>query len=122
MVFLFAVGATLLATGFAIFWIELWGFSADDTQFAWPILGGLGASMALILSWGIFVRERVRWLAFALVAVLVLGLSALMIWTVGFVLLPLGFGLLVVSLLRLVLYSQPEGTSKSRRPSLDIQT
>ena len=70
----------------------------------WMLLGGLGASLALMVLWGVFATGQGRWLAFGLVAMLGLGFSALTIFSVGILVAPLGLLLLGFSLGKLLPY------------------
>ncbi len=105
LIALFAAGSACLVAAFGITWAR--GLDPAEERFhpvIWILLGGLGASVALTVLWGVFATGQARWLAFSLVAILVLGFSALTIFSVGILVAPLGLLLLGFSLGKLLPY------------------
>ncbi len=84
LVAFFAAGSACLVAAFGITWAR-WLDPAEERfhPVIWILLGGLGASSALTVLWGVFATGQARWLAFSLVAILALGFSALTIFSVG---------------------------------------
>ena len=102
LVLLFASGAVFLGVAFAIFWAEWWGPPGDRSDLvSWVLLAGLGVSAGALTTSAVLSEGRARWLAFCMVAALLLGFSALTIVSIGILIAPLGFMLLVVSAMRL---------------------
>ena len=105
LVAFFAAGFAFLIAAFGITWARWLDPTEERSHTVIRILlGGLGASLALTVSWGVFATGKARWLAFSLVATLVLGFSALTIFSVGILVAPLGLLLLGFSLGRLLPY------------------
>ncbi len=81
---LFTEGAACLAAAIAVVWS---GWPDPDGEVygpvIWTLIGGLALSAVLMLFWGVSARGRWRWTAFALVAILILGFSALTILSIG---------------------------------------
>ncbi len=81
---LFAEGGVCLAAAIAVVWS---GWPGPDGEVygpvIWTLIGGLALSALFMLFWGMSARGRRRWTAFALVAILVLGFSALTILSIG---------------------------------------
>ena len=103
LVAFFAAGSACLVAAFGITWAR-WLNPAEERSVIWILLGGKGASLALMVLWGAFATGQARWLAFGLVALLVMGFSALTIFTVGILVAPLGLLLLGFSLGKLLPY------------------
>ena len=105
LVAFFAVGSACLVAAFGIAWAR-WLDPAEERYDAviWLLLGGLGASSALMVLLGVFARGQARWLAFSLVATLVVGFGALTIFSVGMLVAPFGLLLLGFSLGKLLPY------------------
>ena len=99
---LFAVALACLAALFGVTWGN-W-VQPEDAGYdplVWGLISGLGAAAALVVLWGISRGGRGRWLAFSLLATLVLGFSALTILSVGILMAPAGLVLLGFSLSKL---------------------
>ena len=107
LVLLFAVGSASLAAGFATLWAGwIWSPPDEDTLIVFlPVTGVLVISIALMVGWSVLAGGQSRWIALSLVAVLLTGYSIWWIWTVGMLLLPIGLGLFVISMARIVLYA-----------------
>ena len=105
LVAFFAAGSACLVAAFGITWGR-WLDPAEERfhPVIWILSGGLGASLALTVLWGVFATGQARWLAVSLVAILVLGSSALTIFSVGILVAPLGLLLLGFSLGKLLPY------------------
>ncbi len=113
LVAFFAAGSACLVAAFGITWAR-WLDPAEERfhPVIWILLGGLGVSLALKVLWGVFATERARWLAFSLVAILVLGFSALTILSVGILVAPLGLLLLGFSLGKLLPYRSTKASNR----------
>jgi hypothetical protein len=81
---LFAEGAACLAGAIAVVlsgWPDPNGEVYNPVIFA--LVGGLALSVLFMLFWGVSATGRWRWTAFVLVAILILGFSALTIFSIG---------------------------------------
>ena len=99
---LFAAALACLAALFGVTWAK-WVQPTDAAYdpLIWELISGLGAAATLMALWGISRGGRARWLAFSLLATLVLGFSALTILSVGILIAPVGLVLIGFSLARL---------------------
>lgn len=81
---LFAEGAACLVGGIAV---VLSGWPDPNGEVYNPVIfvlvGGLALSVLFMLFWGVSATGRWRWTAFVLVAILILGFSALTIFSIG---------------------------------------
>ena len=118
---LLGAGVASLAAAFAIGWAGWFDGHREDRVFlVWASVAGLVLSIAVMVAWGIRVGGRLKWVAVSMAAVLILGFSVLAIWSVGFLIAPIGLGLLAISVLRLATYSsdrqQDKAIESTRRP------
>ena len=96
---LFAEGAACLAGAIAVVlsgWPDPNGETYNPVIFT--LIGGMAVSTLFMLFWGVSARGRPRWTAFALVAILILGFSAPLIFSIGILMGPVGLLLLGFSL------------------------
>lgn len=93
---LFTAGLLLLIPAL----IVGWSGSAEPHFIQW-LLVGLGVVLALMVALGVSARGRERWSAFGLVSMLLLGSSALFIFSLGLLIAPFALVLLAVSLWKL---------------------
>lgn len=80
-----------------------WGL---EGSFYGPLFMGILAVAAVLAVMGITTKDRERWLAFTLVATLILGFSLGYLYSIGFILAPISLALLVISIRRLVILLQ----------------
>lgn len=100
-----AAGAALLVILFGIGWAGWFG-GAEGTPFPylWAVAGGLAACILWIIGWGyrsVDPRDRRRWFAFSIAAVLLIALGVWWIASIGLIVALAGVALLVYSLARL---------------------
>lgn len=100
-VVIFAVGCAILFAAFGIGWANWWQLS-NRIGVVRALMGALGVMAVLLLVMGILSRDKKRWTALALDAILVLGFSALTLFSVGLLTAPVALALLAFSLWRLV--------------------
>lgn len=98
-------GAALLVILFGIGWAGWFG-GAETTSspYLWTIVGGLAACILWIVGWGYrlaYPRDRRRWFAFSIAAVLLIALGVWWIASIGLIIALVGGALLVYSLARL---------------------
>ena len=107
--FPFALGVFCLAFAFAITLSRSGGNNPADSLpqvFIWFSLAGLAFAIAQLGFVGVIHTARTRWLAFLLIAVLLLGFSALAIFSFGILTAPVGLILLGLSGYKLWRHSQ----------------
>ena len=98
---IFTVGCAILLAAFGIGWAD-WGELANRIGIMQILMGALGAVVVILVVLGILSRGKERWAALALVAVLLLGFSALTIASTGIIGAPLGLLLLGFSIWKLL--------------------
>ncbi len=101
LVAIFAVGCAVLLAAFGIGWAN-WGELANRVGVIQILMGVLGVVVILLAVMSILSRGKERWTALALVAVLLLGFSALTIASTGIIGAPLGLLLLGFSIWKLL--------------------
>lgn len=98
---IFAVGCAILVAAFGIGW----GKWVEPTYAVVGfILGAPGAIIALLVAMGIMSRDKLRWTALFLAAIMILGFSALVFFSIGILFAPVGLVLLGISIWKLTHY------------------
>lgn len=97
----FAVGCALLIAGFGIGWVRWWEL-AHRIAIVQALLGTLGVVVMLMVVSGIRSKGKARWTTLLLVAVLLLGFSALTFASTGLIVAPLGLLVLGFSIWKLL--------------------
>ncbi|MFH0768899.1 MAG: hypothetical protein V1932_04965 [Chloroflexota bacterium] len=97
----FMVGCAVLFSAFVIGWAD-WGKLANRIGIVQILIGALGVVVIILVVMGILSKGKERWTALILVAVLLLGFSALTIASTGIIGAPLGLLLLGFSIWKLL--------------------
>ena len=95
------MGCAILLTAFGIGWAD-WGGLANRIGIMQILMGALGVMVVLLVILGILSRGRERWTSLTLGAILLLGFSALTIFSVGMFVAPVGLFLLGFSIWKLL--------------------
>jgi len=103
----FTLGFAILVAAFSIGWANWWEL-ASRTLVMQTLMGALAAVVVLLLATGILSKGKERWRALTLDAILLLGFSALIFFSLGWLFAPVALLLLGLSLWRLLRY-QTEG-------------
>ena len=102
----FTLGIIALAAwiGFSLAWV--WGNLGEnlDRKYVLTVFYTIVGSDLVLLALGLVFRDRARWRAFTLAAVLLIGFGLSWIYSLGGFLWPLGVILLVYSLRKLACY------------------
>ena len=101
------VGLAILVAAFGIGWAN-WGEFTSRTLVMQTLTGALAAVVVFLLAMGILNKGKERWRALTLDAILLLGFSALILFSLGWLFAPVALLLLGLSLWRLLRY-QTEG-------------
>ena len=108
--FPFALGVFCLAFAFAITLSRSEGYNPADSLtakiFIWLSLAGLAFAIAQLGFVGAIYKAKTRWLAFFLIAILLLGFSALALPSFGLFTAPVGLVLLGLSVVKLWRHSR----------------
>ena len=112
LVALFAAGVANLLIAFAVFWAG-WLDIGHNHSLPGAFMGTLGVLVSLMLLLAVAVDGKLRWVAVGLIAILVLGFSALTIASFGILIAPVGLILLAFSLWKF-LRSSPNVTGEFR--------
>jgi len=98
---IFTVGCIILLAAFGIGWAN-WGEFANQIGIMQILMGALGFAVILLVAMGILSRDKERWTALVLVAILALGFSGLTFASIGIIVAPIALLLLGFSLWRLL--------------------
>ena len=101
----FIVGLLMLIAAFAIGWLNIGNMAVSEQEFAiWTLVSILAVATIVLAITAITDTGKEKWLAFTLVAVLILGFSVFLL-DIGLILFaPLGLALLIYSLIELRRY------------------
>ncbi len=73
----FTIGLLMLIAAFAIGWLNIGNMTVSEQEFAiWTLVSILAVATIVLTITGITDAGKERWLAFTLVAILILGFSA----------------------------------------------
>ena len=97
---IFAVGCILLFAAFAIGYAN-WGGLANRIGIVQILMGTLGIAVLTLVAISILNRGKARWTVLTLCAILLLGFSALIIFSVGWLIAPVALIMLVFSIWKL---------------------
>ena len=96
------LGAGVALLGCAASWRSLFGEPPNEF-YALSIVGGGWLSVVLMIAWAILTPNTTRrWAALSLAALVLLGFSCLLIYSLGLITGPIGIALLSVSLFKLI--------------------
>ncbi len=101
----FIIGCAVLFAAFGIGWAD-WGKLPNQVIIMQTLMGGLAVVVVLLAVMGVLSKGKERWKVFALDAILLLGFSALVFFSVGWLAAPVAVILLVFSLGKLRHYGQ----------------
>lgn len=96
----FIVGCATIFAAFGIGWAN-WGELANRIGIMQILMGVLGVMVVLLVVLGILSRGKERWTSLTLGAILLLGFSALTLFSVGIFVAPVALILLGISLWKL---------------------
>ncbi len=101
----FTVGLLMLIAAFAIGWLNIGNMAVSEQEFAiWTLVSILAVATIVLAITGITATVKERWLAFTLVAVLILGFSVFLL-DIGLILFAhFGLALLIYSRIKLHQY------------------
>jgi len=97
----FMVGCAVLFSAFVIGWSD-WGKLANRIGIMQILMGALGILVILLMVMGILSKGRERWTSLTLGAILLLGFSALLFFSVGWLIAPAALLLLGLSIWKLL--------------------
>ncbi len=101
----FIIGCAVLFAAFGIGWAD-WGKLPNQVIIMQTLMGGLAVVVVLLAVMGVLSKGKERWKVFALDAILLLGFSALVFFSVGWLAAPVAVILLVFALGKLRHYGQ----------------
>ena len=113
LVALFAAGVANLLIAFAVFWAG-WLKIGQNRSLPRVFMGTLGVLVVFMVQWAVAVDGKLRWVAVGLIAILVLGFSALTIASIGILIAPVGLVLFAFSLWK-IFRSSPNVTGDFRQ-------
>ena len=97
----FIVGCAVLFAAFGIGWAD-WGKLPNQAIVMQALMGALAVVVVLLVVMGVLSKGKERWKAFALDAIMLLGFSALIFFSLGWLTAPIALLLLGFSLRRLL--------------------
>ena len=97
----FAIGCAVLLAAFGVGWAD-WGELANRVGIMQILMGALGILVILLMVMGILSKGRERWTSLTLGAILLLGFSALLFFSVGWLIAPAALLLLGLSIWKLL--------------------
>ncbi len=96
----FIVGCAILFVAFGIGWAGWWEL-ANHVGVMQVFMGALGILVILLVVMGVLSKSKERWIPLLLAAILLLGFSGLVFFSVGWLIAPVALLLLGLSLWRL---------------------
>jgi len=100
LLLIFAIGCIILFAAFAIGWAN-WAELPDRTGIMQVLMGSIGVIALFLATMTILNSGKTRWTALTLCAILLLGFSALLIFSVGWLIAPAALVILVFSISKL---------------------
>ncbi len=97
----FAIGCAVLLAAFGVGWAD-WGELANRIGLMQILMGVLGVMVLLLVGLCILSKGRERWTSLTLGAILLLGFSALLFFSVGWLITPAALLLLGLSIWKLL--------------------
>ncbi len=96
----FIVGCAVLFAAFGIGWAD-WGKLPNQVIVMQILMGALAVMVVLLVAMGVLSKGRERWTALTLGAILLLGFSALIFFSLGWLMAPAALLLLGLSVWKL---------------------